>query len=90
MWPAQNGQAHFKVCDHGIGIPPEELPRIFERFHRGTNVNDRQFAGLGLGLFICRSIVEAHGGQISAESRLGQGTSIHVVLPLREQVGASD
>ena len=88
LWE-QNGDAHIQVCDHGIGIPAEELPRIFERFHRGTNVNDRQFAGLGLGLFICRSIVEAHGGRIEVDSKLGEGTSVHVVLPLREELETS-
>src|SRR5207248_2830607 len=56
VW-GQDTEAHVTVRDEGIGIPSEEIPRIFERFHRGANVNDRQFAGLGLGLFICRSIV---------------------------------
>src|SRR5207249_2831704 len=87
VW-AQDDEAHLTVRDHGIGIPAEELPRIFERFHRGANVNDRQFAGLGLGLFICRSIVEAHGGQVDAESTLGEGTSVHILLPLHGQGGS--
>ena len=59
---------HLIVTDSGIGIPTEDLPNIFERFHRGSNVDDRQFAGMGLGLFICKSIVEQHGGRIWVQS----------------------
>jgi signal transduction histidine kinase len=73
--------AHISVSDHGIGIPAADLPNLFDRFHRGSNVDDRRFQGLGLGLYICRAIVEEHGGQISAESELGMGSTFHVVLP---------
>jgi len=59
---------HVTVTDHGIGIPREDLPNVFERFHRGKNVDDRKFAGMGLGLYICRTIAEQHGGRISVES----------------------
>jgi signal transduction histidine kinase len=71
------------VHDQGIGIPPEDMPSLFERFHRGSNVDDRHFAGLGLGLYICQQIVVQHGGRIWAESTLGQGSTFHVELPLR-------
>ncbi len=74
--------AHVTVTDHGIGIPSQELPRVFDRFHRGQNVDDRQFAGMGLGLFICRAIVKEHGGRIEATSRQGEGTTIHAQLPI--------
>lgn len=73
--------AHISVTDHGIGIPPADLPNLFNRFHRGSNVDDRRFQGLGLGLFICRAIVEDHNGEISAESEVGKGSTFHVVLP---------
>jgi signal transduction histidine kinase len=73
--------AHLTVSDQGIGIPTADLAHIFDRFHRGTNVDDRQFAGMGLGLFICRGIVEEHDGRIWAESRPGAGSSFHVELP---------
>ncbi len=73
--------AHLSVTDHGIGIPAADLPRLFDRFHRGSNVDDRRFQGLGLGLYICRAIVEEHGGEISAQSELGMGSTFHVVLP---------
>lgn len=77
-----DGHAHVQVSDEGIGIPPEELSRVFDRFHRGSNVDDRRFAGMGLGLFICRGIVEQHGGRIWVESRVGTGSTFHVTLPV--------
>ncbi|MBA3944619.1 MAG: GAF domain-containing protein [Herpetosiphonaceae bacterium] len=73
--------ARLTVSDQGIGIPPADLPTLFERFHRGSNVDDRRFAGMGLGLFICRGIVEQHGGRIWTTSELGQGTTFHIALP---------
>jgi signal transduction histidine kinase len=78
----KQGSAILRVSDHGIGVPPDDLPYLFNRFHRGTNVDDRSFPGMGLGLYICRGIVEEHGGHIRAESRLGSGTTFHVTLPM--------
>ncbi|HYN89057.1 MAG TPA: ATP-binding protein [Ardenticatenaceae bacterium] len=89
VWP-EGDAAHLTVADQGIGIPPEDLPRIFDRFHRGKNVDDRRFAGMGLGLFICRGIAEQHGGQISASSTPGRGTTFHVALPLAANGGPHD
>jgi signal transduction histidine kinase len=80
-----NGQALIDVSDEGIGIPPDDLPQIFERFHRASNVNDRRFAGMGLGLFICKGIVEQHGGRIWVESRVGAGSTFHVALPVESR-----
>ena len=74
--------ARLSVSDEGIGIPAADLPHIFDRFHRGTNVNDRRFAGMGLGLYICRGIVEQHNGRIWATSEPGRGTTFEVALPL--------
>jgi len=76
------GEAFIDVTDRGIGIPAGDLPQIFQRFHRGTNVDDRRFAGMGLGLFICKGIVEEHGGRVSVESRVGAGSTFKVVLPM--------
>jgi signal transduction histidine kinase len=73
--------AELIVRDHGIGIAPEKVPHIFNRFERA--VPTESYAGLGLGLFIVRAIVEAHGGSVRAESTLGAGTSMIVELPLR-------
>lgn len=88
LW-TENCSAHLTVADQGIGIPAADLPHIFDRFHRGANVDDRRFAGMGLGLYICRAIVEQHGGQISVTSAPGQGSTFHVVLPLRAQENAA-
>jgi NO-binding membrane sensor protein with MHYT domain/signal transduction histidine kinase len=74
----QGGEAWLVVRDRGIGIAPEALKRIFERFERAAS---RNFGGLGLGLYIVRQIVEAHGGSISVESELGVGSTFTVKLP---------
>lgn len=78
----EGADAHLAVTDRGIGIPAADLPRLFDRFHRGTNVDDRRFSGMGLGLYICRGIVEQHGGQIAAISTPGEGATFRVRLPL--------
>jgi signal transduction histidine kinase len=79
---------HLVVVDCGIGIPAEDFPRLFERFHRGANVDDRRFPGMGLGLFICKGIVEQHGGQIRVSSHPGEGSTFQITLPLAPvQVG---
>lgn len=84
LW-REGDDARLSVADQGIGIPAGDLSRLFERFHRGTNVDDRRFAGMGLGLFICHGIAQQHGGRIWAESPgPGQGTTIHLLLPLGE------
>ncbi len=75
-------RALLSIADHGIGITPDDLPHIFERFYRGTRVDDRRFAGMGLGLFICRGIVEQHGGRIWATSQPDQGSTFLIELPL--------
>jgi len=84
----EDGWNHLTVSDQGIGIPSNDLPHIFERFHRASNVDDRRFAGMGLGLFICKGIAEEHGGRISAASRPGQGSTFHVTLPVQAEAHA--
>ncbi|HLL01741.1 MAG TPA: ATP-binding protein [Myxococcaceae bacterium] len=78
---------HITVKDHGLGIPPEKLPLIFERFGRAHGT---AYGGLGLGLTIVRGIVERHGGRIWAESsgRAGEGSTFHVVLPRQPRAEA--
>jgi signal transduction histidine kinase len=80
----ENGEAQVTVEDSGIGIPAADLPRIFERFSRASNVDDRRFHGMGLGLYICRGIVEEHGGRIWVDSEVGKGSTFHVALPISD------
>jgi signal transduction histidine kinase len=80
VW-SNDGAALLSVKDHGIGIPEADLPILFERFHRGSNTDDRRYSGLGLGLYICRQIAEEHGGAISVSSRVGEGSTFQVTLP---------
>jgi len=76
------------VCDNGMGIPIEHLERIFDRFHRVDTRLTREVNGLGLGLTICKGIVEMHGGIIWAENRPnGTGSVFHVLLPIDEIPG---
>jgi signal transduction histidine kinase len=74
------GEVRLTVIDQGIGIPPEDLPRLFQAFHRGTNTGQR--SGTGLGLVIVKRCVDLHGGTIHIASRPGEGTRVTVVLPL--------
>ncbi|HEX6122348.1 MAG TPA: HAMP domain-containing sensor histidine kinase, partial [Ktedonobacterales bacterium] len=75
------------VRDGGIGIPPEHLERIFERFHRVDTRLTRAADGLGLGLAICKRIIELHGGAIWAESTPGVGSTFHIMLPAAQTAG---
>ncbi len=74
-------ELRVSVSDRGIGIAPEELEGVFERFRRGGNANTHNEEGLGLGLPVAKAIVEAHKGRIEMDSRLGEGTTVTVALP---------
>jgi signal transduction histidine kinase len=84
--PLGDDRAFLCVRDHGIGIDPTDQPQIFERFERA--VSSRNYGGLGLGLYIVKRIVEAHGGTISVASRTGEGSTFRVELPLRPALPA--
>ena len=72
-------QVVVSITDHGAGIPPEDLPRLFQRYYRAPTAGKAQ--GLGLGLYITRLIVEAHGGSISVRSEPGVGSTFRLCLP---------
>ncbi len=80
----------ISIADQGLGISPEDLIPLFEKFFRVKSTSNLNIAGTGLGLPIARIIVEAHGGRIWAESKLGQGTTIYFSLPLGEFIANSD
>ena len=78
----KDGAAVIAVADTGIGIPPEEQPRLFTRFFRSSTATERAIQGTGLGLVIVKNIVDQHGGEIAVESAAGEGTTVTVTLPL--------
>ncbi|MBN1681206.1 MAG: GAF domain-containing protein [Anaerolineae bacterium] len=77
--------AVVKVVDTGYGIPPEDLPYVFEQFYRAQDRRIRHIPGTGLGLSLVRTIAEAHGGSITVESEVDQGSTFALYLPLNEQ-----
>ncbi|PTL77846.1 histidine kinase [Vitiosangium sp. GDMCC 1.1324] len=83
---AREGMARLVVADQGIGIAPDRLPHIFERFERGVSV--KSYGGLGLGLYIALQIVDAHGGSIRVESTPGRGSIFTVELPCGPSLAA--
>jgi len=81
----RDGYIVFKVSDTGIGIPKGELERIFDRFYQVDSSYTRKVGGSGLGLSICKGIVESLGGEIFVESNIGQGSSFRFTLPLKSK-----
>jgi|GEM_PF-866228 len=69
------------ITDEGIGIPPEEIPRIFDRFYQVDSSNTRKYGGTGLGLALVKSILNAHGIPIDVQSKIGRGTTFGMVIP---------
>jgi signal transduction histidine kinase len=79
---AEAGMVQVTVADTGLGIAPEDLPHVFERFWRGDKSRSRTYGGTGLGLAIARHLVEMHGGQIGVESAPGKGSRFQFTLPV--------
>lgn len=82
-------EAHLQVQDTGPGIAVTQLAQFFTRFQRGAQPAERSGQGLGLGLYITKQLVTAHGGQIAAESVEGQGTTVTIVLPVLDDEAES-
>jgi signal transduction histidine kinase len=76
------GRVQLRVVDRGIGIDAADLPHIFEPFFRGRRAVDAQVRGTGVGLSVVRHVVQFHGGDVSVESRAGEGTTVTIVLPV--------
>jgi two-component system phosphate regulon sensor histidine kinase PhoR len=80
-WNATADTVNFEVSDTGVGIPPDDLPRVFERFYRVDKARSRAVGGTGLGLAIVKHLVQAMKGQVRASSTVGKGTTFRVTLP---------
>jgi two-component system phosphate regulon sensor histidine kinase PhoR len=81
----QNNEYLVSITDQGIGVSPEYIDHIFERFYRVRNMASRQYSGIGLGLFVARAIIEAHGGRIWVASNQGLGSTFSFTLPRAPQ-----
>ncbi len=81
---AENNEARISIIDHGLGIPPDAIPHLFERFFRARNVTVAEIPGSGIGLYIVKSIVDDLGGTIEVKSEINQGTTFVVYLKLAD------
>jgi signal transduction histidine kinase len=84
-----NGLLRYRVSDTGIGIPPDQLERVFGEFRQVNAAITREYGGTGLGLSITKKFVELHGGRIWVESDLGEGSRFYFEIPLRCAEGAA-
>ncbi|MFB5614811.1 MAG: sensor histidine kinase, partial [Candidatus Nitrosomaritimum yanchengensis] len=76
-------ELHISIIDNGTGIPSDQLDKVFTKFYQVDMSNTREKGGMGLGLSICKKIIEAHKGKIWAESELGKGTTMNIMLPTK-------
>ena len=86
----RNGLLRYRVSDTGIGIPPDQLEKVFGEFRQVDAAITREYGGTGLGLSITKKFVELHGGRIWVESDLGQGSRFFFEIPLRCEGGAAE
>jgi signal transduction histidine kinase len=86
---ARDAYARISVVDHGVGIPEGERERVFDRFYRASNAQDVTDTGLGLGLYICRRIIDEHEGRIGHTETPGGGSTFVIDLPLDPDAAAA-
>jgi two-component system sensor histidine kinase VicK len=84
--PIEHDSVMVSVKDNGIGIKAEDLPHVFDRFYRVENKQTTAIAGFGIGLYLCKEIVERHGGKIWVESKFGQGSTFSFSIPINPQL----
>ncbi|MCE8425458.1 MAG: GAF domain-containing protein [Candidatus Methanoperedens sp.] len=77
----EDGNLHITITDTGVGIAEDLIPNLFQRFYQADASATRKYGGTGLGLYICKNIIDAHNGKIWAESKIGIGTTMHILLP---------
>jgi two-component system phosphate regulon sensor histidine kinase PhoR len=78
----EDGHAIIEVTDQGVGVEPEEVARLTEKFYRGADPENRQVPGTGLGLALVEHMAEAHGGELRIRSVVGKGSTFRICLPL--------
>ncbi|HEX6292009.1 MAG TPA: ATP-binding protein [Herpetosiphonaceae bacterium] len=86
---AEEDHVHVQIADQGIGIPQQDVPKLFTPFFRASNAPELNYSGLGLGLYFSKAVVEAHGGQVMIQSVEGQGTTCTLSLPLAMELQAA-
>ena len=82
IFEKQRDRLNVSVEDHGIGIPPDQIARIFNRFYHVEKSGDNLFGGIGIGLAITRQVIEQHHGKLNVESKPGKGSKFSMSLPL--------
>ena len=84
------GQLRIDVIDTGVGIPPEDLDKLFDKFYQAKNTPLVKEKGSGLGLALVKHVVEAHGGKVSVTSTLGVGSTFSIVLPVTQKISTGE
>jgi two-component system phosphate regulon sensor histidine kinase PhoR len=83
---SRNGSITIQVIDQGCGIPTEDCSRVFEKFYQVSHTLTKNRFGTGLGLYISKQIVEAHGGSIGVESQVGNGSTFTITIPVKKRM----